>query len=93
MNEEHGKYINLTWDDGDRIPEFYLIRGHVSKQEAEEEMRSWGFDFPIETRHGYGRWIPAEKGCCYDFMFREYERGRGAFAVTLATEAKEAHAL
>ena len=55
MNGANGEHIELQWED---YPQFYVIRGHVTFQEAKDTlMRSLGsLDGLSEPIHGHCRW-------------------------------------
>ena len=81
----HGHYIEIDWDNYD--PEFELIMGWVTPEEAEAALREYGRYSPgCDLKHGYGRWNVAGNWSDYDVMFEICpDRGRGQFEVTYVT--------
>lgn len=82
MNEAVGDYIPLLWDG---TPDYGLVRGHVSHEDAALVLGrelGWAPD-EFKSEHGYARRVPTERGSDYDFRVLLCPRGRGAFAVTI----------
>jgi hypothetical protein len=84
VTRDHGKFINLQWDDD---PTVYYVRGHVTAEEFAAAIEPWmgtevASDLAIrDLEHTYARWIPTPHGD-FDYVIRETTKGRGCFPVT-----------
>ena len=78
---KHGKHISMDWD-GCTV-DYEFIRGHVTLDEAQEELKGATGDKAFAAEHLWARFVPAPKNSDYRMMFHTQPKpGRGAFPVT-----------
>ena len=80
-HKKHGKHISIDWD-GCTV-DYEFIRGHVTLDEAREELKGATGDEAFAVEHLWARFVPAPKNSDYRVMFHtQLKPGRGAFPVT-----------